>query len=75
MKLVVEHNLLPSSFYLKDVTCSDKESRGVGSFADIYLGDWQGQYVALKRPRVTVQSLQQNQAHRMVRAGLRFIGS
>ena len=72
LKLVVNHGLLPRSFYLKGVKCTSQESQGAGFFADIYLGDWKGRPVALKRLRVT-QSSQQDRSLRMVRAELRFV--
>ena len=73
LKLVVNHGLLPRSFYLKGVLCNNQESQGAGFFADIYLGDWEGKPVALKRLRVVTQPNQQDQSRRMVRAELRFI--
>lgn len=52
LKLTVEYDALPTSFYLKGVKCVESESRGSGAFADLYLGEWNGQAVALKRLRV-----------------------
>lgn len=51
-KLAVHYSLLPASFYLKGVKCTNSESCGNGSFADIFLGEWEGTRVALKRLRV-----------------------
>ncbi|THH29179.1 hypothetical protein EUX98_g5005 [Antrodiella citrinella] len=62
MKLTVHHNKLPHAFYLKGVTCSEKESRGAGGFADVFIGEWKGEGVALKRLRVQTNSSQADEA-------------
>ncbi|KAH8101164.1 kinase-like domain-containing protein, partial [Cristinia sonorae] len=52
VKLAVGHSQLPTSFYLKGVRKTGTETLGAGGFAEVYLGEWEGQKVALKRLRV-----------------------
>ena len=40
---------LPSTLFLKGVRCVEKESMAGGAFADIFIGEYEGQKVALKR--------------------------
>ena len=70
LKLVVNHNKLPSSFYLKDVIHDGSESTGAGAFADIFFGKWKGKPVALKRLRVEAKSPGPDQAQQKVRCTL-----
>lgn len=43
--------VLPSSMFLQNVQCIDRESVAGGAFADIFVAVYQGQQVALKRHR------------------------
>ncbi|THH26870.1 hypothetical protein EUX98_g7314 [Antrodiella citrinella] len=62
MKLVLRHNKLPRAFYLKGVNSTEKENRGAGGFADVFIGEWKGKAVALKRLRVESKSTQVEEA-------------
>jgi len=48
LKIVLGYTILPSACYLVKVATTDKESRGQGSFADVYKGSYKGDDVALK---------------------------
>jgi len=52
LKLSGEYQRLPTSLYVKGISCPDPTTLVTGSFADIHSGDWLGQRVALKRPLV-----------------------
>ena len=51
-KLSVRSGKLPTSLFLKKVTCLQAEPCNVGAFSDIFVGQYEGQQVALKRVRM-----------------------
>ncbi|TCD61462.1 hypothetical protein EIP91_008397 [Steccherinum ochraceum] len=64
LKLALSTEKLPRSLFLRGVKCSETESHGAGSFADIFIGDFQGHKVALKKLRM-FQMLHESQKKRM----------
>jgi len=64
LKLAMRSEKLPTSLFLKGVKCSETESYSVGSFADIYIGEYEGQKVALKRLRM-FQMIHESKRKRM----------
>lgn len=52
LKLAARRDSFPTWFYLKDVRSVEAGSRESDTIADLYLGEWKGQKVALKRLRV-----------------------
>jgi len=56
LKLCLLHDRLPAALFLNDVKALDSESRGIGGFADIYYGTYNGSPVAIKRLRAYVRS-------------------
>lgn len=56
LKLAITHNILPTAFYLKDVSTDGQGTISVGAFADIYCGNWNGRAVALKLLRPAADS-------------------
>ncbi|TCD60727.1 hypothetical protein EIP91_009621, partial [Steccherinum ochraceum] len=52
LKLSIAHDILPTTLVLKGVQCTESVSVGAGAFADVYIGSFRGEKVALKRLRV-----------------------
>ncbi len=53
-KLSKASGAIPPSIFLKNVSCSDRETLQIGGYADIFQGTCQGKLVALKRLRVSI---------------------
>ncbi|TCD67324.1 hypothetical protein EIP91_000245 [Steccherinum ochraceum] len=56
LKLSITHNILPTTLILAGVECVGTISIGAGAFADVYIGTFRGEKVALKRLRVYVST-------------------
>lgn len=57
LKLALTHGILPVTLVLKGVRCQDTDMFGSGGFADVFIGTYRGQKVALKRLRVTMLAM------------------
>ncbi|TCD63897.1 hypothetical protein EIP91_004806 [Steccherinum ochraceum] len=64
LKLSVRTTKLPKSLFLQGVISKDTESYSAGAFADIFVGEYHGQKVALKRLRV-FQSLHESEKQKL----------
>lgn len=61
---------MPSALFLQGVQRTDMESRAAGGFADIYLGTWEGQTIAIKCLRMFALSPESQKGRlRQVRVG------
>ncbi len=60
--------VLPTSIFLKDVECWDRDSVAGGGFADIFRARHIGQEVALKRLRVFLSSKEETASYNAVRS-------
>ncbi|THH21605.1 hypothetical protein EUX98_g8333 [Antrodiella citrinella] len=67
LKLSTRCEKLPTSLFLMGVKCSETECYSVGSFADIYIGEYEGRKVALKRLRM-FQMIHESKKNRMTAA-------
>ncbi|KAH8101096.1 kinase-like domain-containing protein [Cristinia sonorae] len=52
VKIAIHHNILPTSFTLKGVKCTDARPCSAGSFSEVFNGTYSECEVALKRLRV-----------------------
>ena len=69
LKIVLKHGILPTALALRDVNLVDNRQRGVGGFADVFLGTYEEYRVAIKRLRVYIMSPEsQRQTLRKVRS-------
>jgi hypothetical protein len=65
IRLAYVSQRLPASLYIHGVEIPDRDSPRYGGFADVYLGNCQGQRVALKKLRVTEWSSERADIHRV----------
>ncbi|TCD66170.1 hypothetical protein EIP91_001724 [Steccherinum ochraceum] len=63
LRLSILHGILPSTLVLMGAVCIDPSKlAGVGTFADVFMGTFRGEKVALKRLRVYLMAVESQKA-------------
>lgn len=71
LKLCLAHDIAPTLLILRSVQCTDQDQLGAGGFADVYMGTYIGQRVALKRLRAH-QMMSDDEKQKLKKVGILY---